>query len=104
VNKIKMIAAFIPVIFLVACSGSESGARDAVLAQLKDPESAKFGEFTEINDELACLTVNAKNSMGGYVGDQQAFLKKKGGEWDFWFTQEVSHQQCIDLWPTIADQ
>lgn len=32
-------------ILISACSSPESDARKAVLNQLKDPDSAKFGEF-----------------------------------------------------------
>lgn len=57
----------------------------AVLKVLIDPDSAKFGEvFIEGSSHLvnnyhiednfyrACITVNSKNSMGGYSGNQQA--------------------------------
>ena len=94
-------------LFVVACSDiseSESDARSAVLAGLKDPDSAKFAKFTEINEKLACLTVNAKNSMGGYTGDQQAYLKKINGKWDFQFALDVSHGFCIENYPKILSE
>lgn len=38
---------------------------------LRDPQSARFGEITISKDGLvACGTVNAKNGMGGYAGEQ----------------------------------
>ncbi len=73
---------------------SEKEAREIVLTILKDPDSAKFGKFT-ISGEKACLTVNAKNSMGGYTGNQQAYFKKIQGKWVFSFMVEVSHDICI---------
>jgi hypothetical protein len=69
--------------------------KKAVLAILKDPDSAKFGEFTQINEVRACMTVNAKNSMGGYVGDQQAFLRKEGGKWMGYILEGATHDWCV---------
>ncbi len=48
-------------------------AKRAVKAQLKDPDSAEFGEvstFRDADDDVrwVCGIVNAKNSFGGYVG------------------------------------
>lgn len=66
-----------------------AAARAAVLADLKDPDSAKFGttftrktvgdgahtivfrmRFVTVDErtDLVCGTVNSKNSFGGYVG------------------------------------
>jgi hypothetical protein len=54
-------------------------ARQAVLANLKDPDSAKFGTKLERRQaatrdgrpyEFVCGEVNAKNSFGGYTGAQ----------------------------------
>jgi hypothetical protein len=51
--------------------------RDAVLAKLRDPDSAKFrnvrklgmlGEGSPDSAAVYCGEVNAKNAMGGYVG------------------------------------
>jgi hypothetical protein len=44
-------------------------AKASVLAQLKDPDSAKFGVAAEF-PEAICLQVNAKNSYGGYTGNK----------------------------------
>lgn len=85
-------------LLLAACGGNEAEAQKAVLAGLKDPDSAKFGKFTLVSENLACLTVNAKNSMGGYTGDKEAFLKKVGGKWELAqlsFTDGISHDRCV---------
>lgn len=82
---------------LVACSGSESSARKVVAEQLMDPDSAKFGEFTEFGGDLACLGVNAKNSMGGYSGMQQALLMKNSDGWNVIIVNDISHKQCIEI-------
>jgi hypothetical protein len=49
---------------------------------LKDPSSAQFGEFTKYGDHgsYSCLSVNSKNTFGGYTGVQQATLKKNINE------------------------
>ena len=36
-------------LLITACSSSESDAKKAVLKQLNDPDSAKFGQFTLVN-------------------------------------------------------
>lgn len=91
-----LFAVGLPLLFS-ACGSAKSEAEKAVLDRLKDPDSAKFGEFTQVNERRACLTVNAKNSMGGYTGDQQAFLFKFGEEWTVVAIQETSHKTCTDL-------
>ena len=67
---------------LVGCGSSDSLliglAQTSVKGQLKDPESAKFGQITLLTPEqqsvkfksirVACGSVNAKNSYGGYTG------------------------------------
>jgi hypothetical protein len=54
-----------------------AAARTAVLAQLKDPDSAKFGNFTRKKGEangmfldIVCGSVNSKNGFGGYAGPE----------------------------------
>lgn len=103
-KNIEIAAAIAGCILLAGCGGAESEAKKAVLANLKDPDSAKFGKFTQVSENLACMTVNAKNSMGGYTGDQQAFLKKVDGKWEFYFTQDVSHSMCIETWPKVGKE
>lgn len=77
---------------------SESDAKNAVLKILKDPDSAKFGRFEQITNTGACLAVNAKNSYGGYTGEQQAFLIKKDAfNWVVIELSEVSYEMCIDF-------
>jgi hypothetical protein len=43
-------------------------AEEAVRNSLKDPDSAMFRGITVYRDGMVCGQVNAKNSMGGYVG------------------------------------
>lgn len=58
-------------------------AKDAVRTSLKDPASAIFGDIKVNGDTgAACGLVNAKNSMGGYVG-LRGFLLSKDGSVEF---------------------
>lgn len=91
-------------LLLSACGGAESEAKKAVLGELKDPDSAKFGKFTQINEDSACLTVNARNSMGGYTGDKQASLikVKKVNVWTVVDFDAYSHEKCIDVMKQVS--
>jgi hypothetical protein len=102
-KKIEITTIIVTCFFITACGGMESDARKAVLDSLKDPDSAKFGKFTQVNDKSACLTVNARNSMGGYAGDQQASLIKKENAWVVLNIDDRSHEMCIDIMKGISD-
>ncbi|MES2902402.1 MAG: hypothetical protein V4723_21925 [Pseudomonadota bacterium] len=96
----KLKSCLVVVLFaLSGCADGESAAQDAVRAALKDPDSAKFGEFTKAKTSdgvvLGCMTVNAKNSMGGYTGNQQASLGLIDGKWTVGGLSEVSHSECV---------
>lgn len=88
-------------LLLQGCRASESDAQQVVRDGLKDPGSAKFGAFSQIGDRLGCMTVNSKNSLGGYTGDRQALLRKVDGKWVFYSVVNVSHKACINNWPQI---
>ncbi len=53
--------------------------RSAVAKKLKDPASAKFGQFTRCpkNRDLVTVSVNAKNAFGAYTGDATVYVYKK---------------------------
>jgi len=80
---------------LAGCGGLQKGAEEAVRANLRDPESARFGNFY-FNEKTkkGCLTVNAKNSMGGYTGDQQAHVQKTDEGWESIAITEVDLATC----------
>lgn len=59
----------------------ELAARKAAAAILIDPESARFGQFTKVSSVEACLTVNARNTLGGYSGNQEMALLKGPRGW-----------------------
>ena len=93
-NLIKLFMAICGCLLLMAC-GAKSDAKKAVLSQLKDPESAKFGKFTQVDDKHGCFGVNAHNSMGGYSGEQQATLIKGNEGWLVFNFSEISHEKCV---------
>lgn len=71
-------------------------AKATVRASLKDPDSAKFGKFISVGKNGACLAVNARNSLGGYTGNQQAYLKRNAADekWTVLDIQDVSPEFC----------
>ena len=84
------------ILLILLCGCSEKhDAEEAVKLQLKDPDSAKFGNFTKVNEVGGCLTVNSRNSMGGYVGDQQAIVFKEKNIWTVMDIQPISQGECI---------
>lgn len=83
---------------LAACSSNKRGAEKAVRESLKDPDSAKFGAFDyDEKYKRGCLTVNAKNSMGGYTGDQQAYVKRTDKGWEVVGMAEITPDMCRDI-------
>lgn len=79
--QMKKLALIVIVASLGGC-GQRSGAEEAVRNALKDPDSARFGEFYHNSQtNKGCLSVNAKNSLGGFTGYQQAHLEKSQGGW-----------------------
>lgn len=101
-NKLKLLALIVPLV-LVGCSG-RSGAEDAVRAALKDPDSAKFGDFYyNKKTGKACLSTNAKNAMGGYTGESQVHLSKTDGEWVYESDAEETHDYCRSKYADAAD-
>jgi hypothetical protein len=87
---------------LGACNKGRSSAEALVLTNLKDPDSAKFGDYVEVlskKRDWACLAVNAKNSMGGYTGEQSArFVRDAGAEsWKFDSIAPQSFDQCVKM-------
>lgn len=91
-KKLIVIAALC---FLSACNMNQRGAEDAVRESLKDPESGRFGEFYyNSTTKKGCLVVNAKNSMGGYTGDQMAFVTKTEKGWHAGAIIELPLESC----------
>jgi hypothetical protein len=99
---VKFLTVICVCLFLTACGGGKSDAKKAVLSSLKDPDSAKFGKFTQIDDKYACFGVNARNSMGGYTGEQQAVLFNNGKEWSVLDIKEMGHEACIEVLKKVS--
>ncbi len=89
------------VALILGCGGDEGEIKKITIQNLKDPDSAKFGDVQIIENRLACLTVNAKNSMGGFTGNQLAFLRKEGGKWEFYFIEDFPKDMCLYVWKEL---
>ena len=90
----------IAVLALLAGCSDTGAVTNAVKEGLKDPDSAEFGaiDFREgPGGKWACVTVNARNSFGGYTGDQQVKLTYADGQGWQWVGEpaEISHEDCI---------
>jgi hypothetical protein len=84
----------------LAVSGCGNNERHkAILDTLKDPDSAKFGKEA-VFQWRACGVVNAKNSYGGYTGDETYWLKSSnrsiGGDQNWSVTHEDALLECKD--------
>jgi len=62
---------------------------------LKDPYSLKVHKITVLSHVYACVSMNAKNSYGGYIGIREAMLSKIGGEWFHLLTEDTIHEECL---------
>lgn len=64
-----------------ATTNEQENSKATVTSQLKDPESARFGEIWAMNGtngkRTICGYINAKNSYGGYTG-QKMFTLNNG--------------------------
>lgn len=77
-----------------------AAAQDVIRDSLKDPESARFrGVFISPKGRAVCGDVNAKNSMGGYVGFRRFIVARdrRGIEDDeTYFAESNWVARCID--------
>lgn len=66
---------------LLGCSPS-SGIEEAIRVHLKDPSSAQFKNLVVNADKTrACVTWNARNSLGGYAEWTTSELRFKESNW-----------------------
>lgn len=96
----KMRHAAVAMLLLTTAACSQRGAVERTVREnLKDPESARFGTFYH-NAKLkrACLTVNAKNSMGGYTGDKEVRLFQTDDGWLWTGEEEETPEDCRAAW------
>lgn len=88
---------------LTACDSNKSDAEEALRITLKDPESARFGEFYfNTRTNKGCLAVNAKNSMGGYTGNQQAYMEKTAKGWENFGIADIPLSSCREIYADRA--
>jgi hypothetical protein len=78
---------------ILGCDGPafDNSIKKAIRAKLKDPDSAKFGNEIVVQTR-ACISVNAKNSYGGYTGATIAHLKNLGS--DNWYVETFDGEPC----------
>jgi hypothetical protein len=88
----------------VEAERSLSEIKQAVLASLKDPESAKFGQFTQVGDNQACIEVNARNSYGGYSGTTPFLVRKIDGEWNIHPLLKLSYKTCLAMMKARSEE
>lgn len=89
----------LPAVILTSPTPEEADVlKRAVVSALKDPDSARFGgRIVLVNYNYACVEVNAKNSLGGYTGFQQAALAKVDeNNWGVLKIANLSRDQCVD--------
>jgi hypothetical protein len=70
----------LPVLFSAIASAqtaTEEMAKAAILAKLKDPDSAKFADIA-VKGEFVCGRVNAKTAQGGYAGPKYWVFESGG--------------------------
>jgi hypothetical protein len=95
------------VLAITGCSSDKGRAIEETRRNLKDPDSAKFGEVAIVDNsqkdgngyamKTACVTVNAKNAYGGYTGDQQAMVLLHGDQSDYLGTDDLTLDQCVQV-------
>lgn len=81
----------------ISTPSDESQIKSAVISGLKDPDSAIIDTIKIVGHqgETACVSVNAKNSFGGYTGFQTAFLVKEGS-WRLTNIMDVPLASCVE--------
>ena len=81
---------------LAACDSASfyNPLKKAVREKLKDPDSAKFGDPVVLGNR-ACISVNAKNSYGGYTGSKYTHLKRISS--DNWYVESMEGEsECSE--------
>jgi len=90
----KYIIFFSLFLFLAGC-GEGSKVEKVISQRLKDPSSVQFKDmFVSSDGKRACITWNAKNSMGGYGEWDVAVLNKANSEWEVETMEGGSSDQC----------
>lgn len=89
------------VVLLSGCNSETGRVEDLVRENLKDPTSAQFKEIRKSKDgKYFCGEVNAKNSMGGYIGFTEFAVGPMDSSYpDVSFEINAVIDRCHDLPP-----
>ena len=80
-----------------ATAQEKKGMTLAIERTLIDPESARYRDSYVIPGGSACIEVNSKNRMGGYVGFRMAILSRVDKHWISIDGGAISATQCIKI-------
>lgn len=81
--------------FVTGCDSKffDNAKHKAVREGLKDPDSAKW--ISElVHEDRACIVFNAKNSFGGYIGKQTAWLQNSDRTDSAWGLKDINEKIC----------
>jgi cytochrome c2 len=98
-TEARLLGVLLGALALASCASPEEEAKDAVRRELKNPESARFGEYTLIGNR-ACLAVSAPGASPGFSGERQAVVLKaethgENRKWSLAGVYEERHDQCV---------
>lgn len=103
-GSLRLLAMLAVIAPLAGCASNQRGAEEEVRRNLKDPESAQFGDFYyNSTTKKACLMVNARNSMGGYNGYSAIELKKADEGWEYVNDSDTDFDTCKTALADKAD-
>ncbi|NYT40783.1 hypothetical protein HZY97_08450 [Sphingomonas sp. R-74633] len=88
-------------IVLCGCGEAHTEMKNMARSVMKDPDSAKFGRFEQVNSknrDWACLEINAKGPGGGYTGAQAARFVSPAGK-EAWKFQGIAgmFDECVSM-------
>jgi len=93
-KKSLILSIMILALTLSGCENDKNEVIKVVDNLLIDPDSAKYKDFISNKDNtLSCITVNAKNRLGGYTGYTIVELKKFDKKWEV-ITMDGSLEKC----------
>lgn len=80
-----------------ATSSEMKAMKQAITERLTDPASAMFGDMRIIGNQKACVTVNSKNSLGGYAGASAVYLVNIEGKWRAIYDTKMNVAVCTEI-------
>jgi cytochrome c2 len=99
-SEARLLCAFLAALALASCSSPEEEAKGAVRRELKDPESVRFGQYTLVRGNRACLAIEAPGASRGFTGERQAIILKaethgENRKWSLVGVYEERHDECV---------